>query len=61
MAECQEHEYVVEMDKRRRDMKRNPEYWWQELYNENGEVGRQKEMEFGELDVVDSAKFTFLG
>ena len=42
-------------------MKRNPEYWWQELYNENGEVGRQKEMEFGELDVVDSAKFTFLG
>lgn len=61
MAECQEHEFSVEMDKRRRDMKRNPERWWQEMYNEEGEVGKQREMEFGELGYWDSIKMTFLG
>lgn len=49
VAECQEHEFYVEMDKRRRDLNRNPESWWKELYDENGERGRQKQMQFGEL------------
>jgi hypothetical protein len=37
------HEFDVEMDKRRRDIRRNPESWWRELYDENGEVGYQAE------------------
>ena len=41
VAQCLEREYAVEMDKRRRDMKRNPEPWWQEHYNQHGEVGKQ--------------------
>lgn len=56
-----EHEYYVEMDKKRRDMKRNPEPWWREQYDENGEVGKQKEMKYGDLGLWDSVKFTFLG
>ena len=27
------------MDKKRRDMDRNPEWWWQNIYDENGEIG----------------------
>ena len=61
MAECQEREYYIEMDKKRRDMKRNPERWWRELYNEDGEIGRQKEMQFGDLTMWESVKMTFLG
>jgi hypothetical protein len=49
------------MDKKRRDIKRNPETWWRELYDENGEIGRQKEMQFGEMDIWDSFKMTFMG
>jgi hypothetical protein len=41
VAICFEHEYNVEMDKKRRDMKRNPEGWWRQYYDENGEVGKQ--------------------
>jgi hypothetical protein len=29
------------MDKKRRNMERNPEPWWHEFYDKNGEVGRQ--------------------
>ena len=31
------------MDKRRRDMKRHPEWWWRCFYDENGEVGRNNQ------------------
>lgn len=51
VAECQEREFYIEMDKKRRDMNRNHEKWWKELYNEDGEVGRQKEMQFGDLSM----------
>jgi hypothetical protein len=30
----------VEMDKKRRDMERNPEWWWQNIYDSEGEVGK---------------------
>ena len=40
MAECFDHEFEVEMDKLRRDMKINTEWWWTNLYNENGEIGQ---------------------
>lgn len=42
-------------------MARNPESWWQALYSPEGEVGRQKEMQFGELSIWQSVKMTFLG
>lgn len=61
VAECQEFEFYVEMDKRRRDMSRNQEKWWRELYDEQGEVGKQKATAFGELGLWDSVKLTFLG
>lgn len=41
MKECLVHEYDVEMDKLRRNMKMNTEWWWKDLYDENGEVGDQ--------------------
>lgn len=50
MKTCLEHEYEVEMDKLRRNMKMNTEWWWRELYiyfllkyryDENGEVDEQ--------------------
>lgn len=31
------------MDKRRRDLKRHEEWWWRELYDEDGEIGEQAE------------------
>ncbi len=31
------------MDKRRRDIKTNNEWWWRELYDEDGEIGQQAE------------------
>jgi len=34
-----EHEFNVEMDKLRRNMKMNTEWWWKDLFDENGEVG----------------------
>jgi len=30
----------VELDKRRRDIITNNEWWWRELYDEDGEIGR---------------------
>jgi hypothetical protein len=39
MQACLEHEFNVEMDKLRRNMKMNTEWWWKDLYDENGEVG----------------------
>ena len=30
----------IEMDKRRRDIVRNHEWWWRDLYDEDGEVGK---------------------
>ena len=39
MKECLSHEFDVEMDKLRRNMKMNSEWWWRDLYDENGEVG----------------------
>jgi hypothetical protein len=44
VALCLEREYDVEMDRRRRDIKRNPEPWWRQFYDEYGEVGRQADM-----------------
>ncbi|CAK91801.1 unnamed protein product (macronuclear) [Paramecium tetraurelia] len=41
MKECLAHEFDVEMDKLRRNMKMNTEWWWKDLYDENGEVGDQ--------------------
>lgn len=32
MQKCLEHEYEVEMDKLRRNIKMNNEWWWRELY-----------------------------
>lgn len=49
------------MDKKRRDMKRNPESWWRKLYNEDGEVGEQAKMVREEYGLWDSLKFTFFG
>lgn len=41
MLQCFEHECAVEMDKLRRNVKMNHEWWWRELYDEDGEVGEQ--------------------
>lgn len=49
------------MDKRRRDLVRNPEPWWKELYDENGEVGKQAAEPRSELGLFDSIKFTLFG
>lgn len=31
------------MDRKRRDMERNPDWWWRDLYDEKGEIGNQAE------------------
>lgn len=41
MLNCFDFECKVELDKRRRDMERNQEWWWRLYYDENGEVGDQ--------------------
>lgn len=43
MLSCFKHELEVEMDKLRRNMKLNKEWWWRVLYDEDGEVGDQQE------------------
>lgn len=58
---CLEHEFDVEMDKRRRDMERNTEPWWRSHYDENGEVGVQASTKDEEVGLLDSIKITFLG
>lgn len=62
MAVCLEREFNVEMDKRRRDIKRNAEPWWRQFYDQDGEVGRQADMKReDEYGVIDSFKFTLFG
>jgi Cytochrome c oxidase biogenesis protein Cmc1 like len=41
MKSCFVQEMNVEMDKRRRDIERNKEWWWTNIYDENGEIGEQ--------------------
>jgi hypothetical protein len=41
MQICFHEEFLVEMDKRRRDIGRNTEWWWQNIYSEEGEIGAQ--------------------
>lgn len=41
LSKCLEHEFKVEMDKKRRDIERNHEPWWVEIYDKNGEIGEQ--------------------
>lgn len=41
MNECFQRELEIETDKLRRDMQRHPEWWWREMYDEEGEVGDQ--------------------
>jgi hypothetical protein len=42
MLGCFEHELNVEMDKLRRNVKMNSEWWWRNLYDEDGEIDEQK-------------------
>jgi hypothetical protein len=41
MKRCFVDELEIEMDKRRRDVERNYEWWWTNIYDENGEIGEQ--------------------
>lgn len=41
MKKCFIQECDIEMDKRRRDIKRNHEWWWANIYDESGEIGEQ--------------------
>ena len=40
---CVAHEQQVELDKLRRDTKRHKEWYWLNIYDENGEIGKQAE------------------
>ena len=40
---CVHHEKAVEMDKLRRDVTRHTEWWWLNIYDEHGEIGKQAE------------------
>ena len=42
---CCYHEQQVEMDKMRRDTKARDEWYWLNLYDEHGEIGKQAEWE----------------
>lgn len=42
---CCYHEQQVELDKIRRDTKMHSEWYWLNLYDENGEIGKQAEWE----------------
>ena len=41
MKTCMVQECEIEMDKRRRDVKRNHEWWWTNIYDLDGEIGEQ--------------------
>jgi hypothetical protein len=41
MNKCFSQERDIELDKRRRDIVRNNELWWKNIYNEQGETGLQ--------------------
>lgn len=49
MKACFKDQYLIEMDRRRRDMDRNPEWWWQNIYDRDGEIGKQKDWKDEEL------------
>ena len=38
---CCYHEREVELDKMRRDVSRHNEWYWLNIYDENGEIGKQ--------------------
>ena len=40
---CSYHEREVELDKLRRDMTRHTEWYWRNIYDEDGEIGKQAE------------------
>eukprot|EP00347_Sterkiella_histriomuscorum_P006726 403351670 len=40
---CCYHEQQVELDKMRRDTKKHNEWWWLNIYDESGEIGKQAE------------------
>jgi hypothetical protein len=40
---CCHWEQQVELDKMRRDLKRHTEWWWLNIYDEHGEIGKQAE------------------
>ena len=61
VAVCLEREYNVEMDRRRRDIHRNPEPWWRQYYDQDGEVGRQAEFKDLNYGVIDSIRWTLFG
>ena len=42
---CCYHEQQVELDKMRRDTKKHNEWYWLNLYDESGEIGKQAEWE----------------
>ena len=42
---CCYHEQQVELDKMRRDTKMHDEWYWLNLYDENGEIGKQAQWE----------------
>jgi hypothetical protein len=52
MLNCFSHECDVEMDKLRRNLKLNPEWWWRVLYDEDGEVGDQAEWKDDEFFLI---------
>ena len=39
--ECCYHEREVELDKLRRDTRKHNEWWWLNIYDESGEIGKQ--------------------
>ena len=43
--QCCHHEQQVELDKLRRDTKKHNEWYWLNIYDENGEIGKQAEWE----------------
>ena len=40
---CCYHEREVELDKLRRDVSRHDEWYWLNIYDEHGEIGKQKD------------------
>ena len=45
MLECCHHEQAVELDKMRRDTSLHAEWYWLNIYDEDGEIGKQAEWE----------------
>ncbi len=45
LIQCCYHEQQVELDKLRRDTTKHSEWYWLNLYDEDGEIGKQAEFE----------------